>query len=219
MSTKQLEIASVVCGLVGTFLLTIQPLVGVENAVRWLLSGRERLFWLQQYLTPKKELILGPYPDHQDLKKEETGTAFNLVPYEFMTSIVIFASLFLYFIQRNFGYIVEGLTRNIEHGIWGYLLYPFSIPPFWLGPELLQGLVLVVGLIYGFALGLILFHLVFWTALLGAATVVVLLVRLVFFTVPAKLLGWLINTNQERKLSWLGLLVAILGSILHILAL
>ena len=94
---------------------------------------------------------------------------------------------------------------------------PVSIfhSPF-LGPELLEGLVLVIGLIYGFALGLFFFHFVLWTALLGAATVVVSLVTLVFFTIPAKLLGWLVNTNQERKLSWLGALLMVLGFIFQV---
>ena len=145
MSTKQfLEVANLVCGLTGTFLLAIPMLFGVENAVCWLLHGRERLLQLQRYLTPKKELILGTYPDHRDLKKEEAGIAFNLVPYEFF------------------------------------------------------------------------FHLFFWTALLSVAVVAVMLVTFIFFTVPSKLLGWFVNTNQERKLGWLDFLLLFLGSVFQV---
>jgi len=59
MSTKQLEIATDVCILVGMFLLAIPSLFGVENTVRWLLRRRERLLRIQRYLTlGDKEVIV-----------------------------------------------------------------------------------------------------------------------------------------------------------------
>jgi len=43
-----------------------------------------------------------------------------------------------------------------------------------------------------------------------------MLVTFIFFTVPSKLLGWFVNTNQERKLGWLGFLLLFLGSVFQV---
>jgi hypothetical protein len=139
MSTKQLEIATDVCILVGMFLLAIPSLFGVENTVRWLLRRRERLLRIQRYLTlADKEVIVGT-PDIRDLKKEDEGKAFIFYPWRpqyLIPSIALFGLLAWYVITRNsafmMGYfepIIEWLTiahgTIVEYlGTWGYLLYP-----------------------------------------------------------------------------------------------
>jgi hypothetical protein len=221
MSTKQLEIATDVCILVGMFLLAIPSLFGVENTVRWLLRRRERLLRIQRYLTlADKEVIVGT-PDIRDLKKEDEGKAFIFYPWRpqyLIPSIALFGLLAWYVITRNsafmMGYfepIIEWLT--IAHGTifeylgtWGYLLYPV------IG---ILGLFLIgvayVFLFIPFLIGFLLAQMFVGLVLFGAGFTIVFLVTIVLFTVPAKLLGWFVNTNNERKLAWLGALLTILG--------
>ena len=108
--------------------------------------------------------------------------------------------------------IIEWLT--IAHGTifeylgtWGYLLYPV------IGAAL--GLLLIGGasgfLFILFLIGFLLAQMLYWFVLFGVGFTIVFLVTTVLFTVPAKLLGWFVNTNNERKLAWLGALLTILG--------
>ena len=113
---------------------------------------------------------------------------------------------------RNFGRILDPLTTvhgNIEHlGIWRYFLHPFA--------GIFEGIILIIVVAYGFAIGLYLFHLVFWTALLGVAIPILIFVTFTFFEVPAKLLGRFVHRNQERKLGWLGFILLFLACIFQL---
>jgi hypothetical protein len=212
MSTKQfLAVAGLACDLSGAFLLAIPTLVGVENAVGSILRARERLLRLQQYLSLKRGIIVG-FPDSRDLRKEDEGQAIIFHPARpqyLIAALVIFAMLAWYFMERNFGYIVQEsaiVHGNLEYfGIWRYLFYSVA------------GLILVVVLLYAFALGLMLFLTFFWPflmgAVVGAALIIVRLVTFIFFTIPAKFLSWFANKNQERKLGWIGFFLLILGFI------
>ena len=102
-------------------------LFGVENAVCWLLHGRERLLQLQRYLTPKKELILGTYPDHRDLKKEEAGIAFNLVPYEFFFHLFFWTALLSVAVVAVM--LVTFIFCTVPSNTVGFDPAPFSAAP------------------------------------------------------------------------------------------
>jgi hypothetical protein len=215
MSTKQLlEIASLVCGLAGTFLLAIPMLFGVEHAVRWLLRWRERSFRVQRYLNlADKELIFGT-PDSRDLKKEDEGIAWIVHPFRphyLIGSIILFGFL-VWYRGINFGSVIGWLkiahTTIFEYlGTWGYLTYP-----------LIGALgVLLIALAYvPFLLSAMIVLVALSAALFGAGYIVVFLVTFIFLTIPAWFFGWFVNTNQERKLGWFGFLLLFLGSIFQV---
>jgi hypothetical protein len=211
MSKQFLTVAGLACDLIGAFLLAIPMLVGVENAVSSILRARERLLRLQQYLSIKREIVVG-FPDNRELRKEYEGKAIIFHPGRpqyLIISIVIFAILAWYFIERNFGYIVPKFATfhgNLEYfGIWRYLFYSVA------------GLILVGVLLYACVFGLLLLHVFFGPFLIGAAVgavlIIVYVVTFIFFTAPAKFLSWFVNRNEERKLGWLGFFLLIFGFI------
>jgi hypothetical protein len=267
---------TIACILVGTFLLAIPILIGVENAVRWLLHWRERLFRLQRYLTlAEKEVIFGT-PDIRDLKQEYEGKAVIFHPFRpqyLLTSMILFGLLVWHVINRNsnfikghFECIIEGLIPKLEDpdscyvrrhwdihcknvrrsngiwapcsgaddvadesmspqfgitiargtigehlGIWRYPIYPF------IGA---LGLLLIgvayVFLFIPFFTGFLFFQMFFWLLIFSAEYTIVVMVTVVLFTIPLKFFGWFANTNQERKLSWLGFLLLFVGSIFQV---
>jgi hypothetical protein len=192
----------IVCGLVGAFLLAIRTLIGVENTVRWLMRWRERSLRVQRYLNlADKELIFGT-PDSRDLKKEDEGKAWIVHPFRphyLVGSIILFGFL-VWYRGINFGPVIGWLktahTTIFEHlGTWGYLTYPFIGA---LG-------VLLIALAYvPFLLSAMIVLLALSAALFGAGYIVVFLATFIFLTIPAWFFGWFVDTNQEKKLAWLG---------------